>query len=148
MNVVCEKIYAIFFLFLIAGVSACRDDSAGDLQPIVGNWSVTRAICDDVDQPVWTGKTISFKQVSADSGVYEFPTTPYDSIWSKSGSWKVVSDIFLRYDYYPPISGGYQVRDNTLTITILLVQNSPAKEYSGYSILPVAGNWRFTFKRN
>jgi len=110
----------LFLLLIMVGASACHDDVAAPL-PIAGTWSVSKVTCDDVDQPAWLGKTISFKQLSADSGVYEFPNTVYDSIWNKSSSWKMTAtNDLVRYDFYPPLACRFNVTNNTLTMVFCL----------------------------
>lgn len=150
MKIIPNKIYFLWLWFALISLAACRDDNTVKRQPMAGNWVVHQAICDDVEQPSWIGKTISFKQVSADSGTYEFPNSPYDSIWNKSGNWKVVlSDAFLRYDSDPPTPADFLVTGDTLKIRILIIQHHPTDEHIGSSFLPdISGNWLFTFQRN
>lgn len=148
MSIRCKVILPVFLSLLVVCISACRDEAVKTL-PIAGNWSISQAVCDNVDQPVWTGKMISFKQLSADSGIYEFPETPYDSVWNKSGTWKVLSDNdFLRYDVYPPLACSYRVSNNTLSIVMLLPCTSLTQNQTTNPIPPIVNdNWTFTFQK-
>jgi len=70
----------------------CADDNiVNNNEKFVGEWKIAAVLHDEVLQDNWTGATLTFTQISVDSGAYFLPQTPYDSIWNSAGSWKKLS---------------------------------------------------------
>lgn len=125
----------------------CGEDSDGwPREPLGGAWMVSDVSYDGMLQDEWTGVRITFKQTSKDGGMYSMPETPYDTIWSKSGTWrKSAQPSVLILD--DTLSANFQVDSEQLIMAMYLPWTK--QSYCTDDVCPaiVSGDWTFKFLR-
>ena len=136
-------------LVVFIAASACKNDNSFKDLPLNGQWRVTEVTCDDALQSAWKDQTITFKQASFDSGTYQFPETPYDSIWDNAGSWKIGNypEDLIFYHFSPPLPATYEIENNILTIRKQLPYYPQSTNKDSVTITMVHGQWVFQFER-
>jgi hypothetical protein len=143
-----KKHYYILSLFLLATViSQCSDDEGIEFtrEKFLGEWEIKQVTYDGVVQDEWPGATLTFSQVSADSGNYFLPETPYDSIWQSLGHWKKSgNDEFYRED---EIWVQYDLRQNEMEMVLYLPWTQQNTCFDGICLPVVTGQWTFKMER-
>lgn len=142
--------YIIFSLFLLGTIiSQCSDNEGIDYtrEKFAGEWKIKEVLYDGTVQDEWPGTTLTFTQVSADSGNYFLPETPYDSIWHSLGHWKKSEeDHFYRED---EIDVWYALRENEMEMTVYLPWTQQSNTCVDDICVPiVTGQWTFEMERN
>jgi hypothetical protein len=147
------KIYQFIvssFLIILGCVNVqCSDDqTTGNNQKFVGDWKIAEVLYDGVLQDNWTGATLTFTQLTADSGAYYLPQTPYDSIWNSVGNWKKqeLKDLFYRED---KIKVYYWVNEanDEMIFDFYLPWTQQSTCVDGVCLPVVTGQWTFKLDR-
>jgi len=117
--------------------------------PIEGTWFISSADQDGVPAFEWENHYLSFFQLTADSGRYNFPTAPYDSIFPKSGGWEMIDSIAFRRSDGAKL---YFFKSHEDALSMLLVADwllapDPCVEDSLCNGIVAMGLWAFDLRR-
>lgn len=128
----------LLFVALIA--SSCSDSDEFPKLDFVGNWLISEAKRDGIDQPEWKGLSIEIAQANSDGGVYAVVNSPNDSIWKASGSWKRLdkNDGFLRDE---TIDVTYSIDRDQLSLTLFVLRVRTCNDFP--CTLQVQSQWLF-----
>jgi hypothetical protein len=127
----------------------CSDDNVSDGNgKFVGEWKISQVAYDGVLQDNWNGATLTFTQLTFDSGTYYLPQTPYDSIWNSVGTWKKIElkDMFYREDKVE-VQYWLVEKDNEMIFHFYLPWTEQPACLDSICIPIVTGQWTFKLKR-
>jgi hypothetical protein len=130
-------------------LTSCHDDDASPSDNIfVGEWIISSASSDNENHPEWSDKSIRFSQITSETGHFEVPETPYDSVFNIFGSWTHGGgQTFFRNDgvkftYAKSSTGG-------LFLHAMIPWTAPDMcDDNGICNAKFAGNWMFVLKEN
>ena len=145
-----KPIKSVIATMLLMLTLSCTNDSDTPLvtEPFVGSWEVIEVVKDGELQPIWNNVNLLISQQDNTGGSYQMTDTPYDSIWSRSGTW-LSSDRTSTIVLDDTLMASYAYRLDTLKLTKYLPFTSiPCDDSTGPCLTVVTGQWNFVFRRS
>ncbi len=141
--------FLVLPLLMLAGCGEEPETPEATRLPIEGSWLISSAKLDGVHSPEWEAHYLSFFQLTADSGDYTFPAAPYDSIFPKSGGWKMIDSTDFRRSDGAKL---YFFKSHEDALSMLLVADwllapDPCIEDSLCNGIVAMGLWTFDLQR-
>ena len=138
-----------FFLAMLSIIAfGCSDEKEVTIEsePFVGNWSTIEVFKDSHLQTEWSNADLLITQENLAGGTYQMVNTPYDSIWSATGSWSALHEQpgFLLDE---EIEVKYWMENDTLYLLRYLPWTSIPCVPNEVCTLIITGQWEFKFKK-
>ena len=143
------KTWQYFLTALCLVAFSCSEDNEVILnpQPFVGDWVIIEVAKDNAFQPAWTSTRLIIDQNSETGGTFQMLSTPYDTIWSATGTWST-ADALNTFMLNDTLRVDYSYRNDTLHLTKFLPWTSiPCTPPSGPCLTVQTGQWDFALHK-
>ncbi len=139
------KVAVLIFAFLTT-LSCQEDTDIGKSEELAGQWIVNEVVYDGTLQSGWEGVSLTFEYNMLRRGLYEMPDSPYDSVWTKKGTW-MISDNPSVMILNDSLETNFDVNKEELIITMMLPWTAQSTCSNGVCLPIVSGEWMFRFRR-
>ncbi len=144
----------LLFITFLGMIFSCKEKEvivSFTPEEFAGNWNIYKMTFDGVITPEWEDVALIMLQTDENSGIYQMPDSPVDSIWSTSGTWSKTDNPHQF------------ITENGSKVTIISIANDtlilgksiqieddciPMPDQGIDCILPILGNLTFNLVRN